>query len=909
MRGPAPRKILLHTATLSWLLVILTLGLYVGFTLPYQKRIILDNMTSQAQSIAASISQVTATAIVAEDYSAAIDHCMKVVKDSPSILYVVITRKDGLSLINTKAAWGRGQFEGHWNPGGARKPSSRFLRSDIVEEEVFHYSFPFDYSGIEWGWIHIGLSLQRYRADLGQLYTRTILLAIFCVAAALVASLVFARRLTRPIAILDAVTQRVAEGDLTAKAEVSTGDELERLANSFNRMTEALRRSKGELNAAKEYTEDIFRSLNDSVVVVDEDGMIKAANAAALRMLGYVEKELLGKPIASVLAEGEAADLCLPVAGPDGAPGAGAAGESERHYLTKQGTKIPVLFSVSPLQTDEGAPSGLACVAVDITERKRAEANLQKAKEDAEAASRAKSQFLANMSHEIRTPMNGVLGMTDLLLSTELSETQRRYAETAHFSGKKLLEVLNDILDFSKIEAGKLTLRKADFDLGRTVGEVVELFSVRASEKGLELLHSVEDRVPKSVRGDPNRIHQILSNLVGNAVKFTDRGRVAVRVRSLGETGRVSRVKIEVEDTGIGIAPDDQAGIFDPFFQADASAARRHGGTGLGLAISRQLVEMMGGEIGVVSEAGAGSTFWLALPLERSTTQDSLVRARLPEATEAGQPLAGRVLLAEDNPVNQEVAKAMLEALGLDVTIVENGRRAVQEFSKARYDIVLMDCQMPEMDGYEATRAIRRSGLSAPADPSPDPVPIIALTAHAMQGVREECLAAGMNDYLSKPFNQIDLEKMLRRWLTPDRGDPGKNAMAGTRPEPVTSLSPLDPEVLENLRKLDPSGTSNLVARVARAYLDDTPGRLETLRISLEAADARGIRLAAHGLKSSSLNVGASSVGELCRVLEARADEARVNGGSTAGARELVERIQREFSGVRAALLELAREA
>jgi CheY-like chemotaxis protein len=318
---------------------------------------------------------------------------------------------------------------------------------------------------------------------------------------------------------------------------------------------------------------------------------------------------------------------------------------------------------------------------------------------------------------------------------------------------------------------------------------------------------------------------------------------------------------------------------------------------------------MMGGEIGVVSEVGAGSTFWLTLPLERSATQDSLVRARLPEATEAGQPLAGRVLLAEDNPVNQEVAKAMLEALGLDVTIVENGRRAVQEFSKARYDIVLMDCQMPEMDGYEATRAIRRSGLPVPADPSLNPVPIIALTAHAMQGVKEECLAAGMNDYVSKPFNQIELERMMRRWLTPGGGESGPQTMAEARPRPSASVNPLDSEVLENLRKLDQAGKPSLLTRVARAYLEDTPGRLDSLRIAVEAADAQGVRLAAHGLKSSSLNVGASGVGELCRVLEQRADEARVNGGSSAWARELVERIHGEFAGVRPALLELARES
>jgi TMAO reductase system sensor TorS len=632
---------------------------------------------------------------------------------------------------------------------------------------------------------------------------------------------------------------------------------------------------------------------------VDTDGTIKAVNAAALHMLGYADEELLGQPIAKVLAEGEAADLCLPqAAGEDSRVG------SERVYVTKQGSRIPVLFSVSPLQSDEGRASGLACVAVDITERKRAEANLQKAKEDAEAANQAKSQFLANMSHEIRTPMNGVLGMTDLLLATKLSGTQRRYAETAHVSGKKLLDVLNDILDFSKIEAGKLTLRSADFDLGLVVQEVVDLFSAQASEKGLSLAASIEGEVPKCLRGDSSRIHQILANLVGNAVKFTEKGGISITVRSVSQTGRVFLLRFEVTDTGVGIAPEDQREIFDPFSQADATAARRHGGTGLGLAISRQLVEMMGGEIGVVSEAGKGSTFWLTLPLERSATQDSLIRGRLLEATDAGEPLAGRVLLAEDNPVNQEVAKAMLEALGLDVTIVENGRRAVQEFSNRRYDIVLMDCQMPEMDGYEATRVIRESSRPAATESGSAPVPIVALTAHAMHGVRDECLAAGMNDYLSKPFNHAELEKVMRRWLAPNGDGSGAEGVGDARSGPGAPAASLDSQVLEGLRKLEQTGKPSLVARVARAYLDDAPVRLEALRIAAEAADAQGIRLAAHTLKSASLNVGASAVGELCRDLEARAHD-----GAISGVRELVARIQSEFGGVRPALLELARGA
>jgi PAS domain S-box-containing protein len=790
-----PRRIVFRTATLSWILVIVSLGLYLAFTLPYQKRIIIDNMGSEAQNIASSISQVTATAIVAEDYSSAIEHCMKVLKDSPSLRFVVITRKDGFSLIQTKTGWRQDQLQGIWNEEATddRQVKGKFLQSDIAGEEIYHYSYPFEYSGINWGWIHIGFSLQKYRADLRELYVRTALLIILCVALALAASLIFARRLTHPINILDKITQRVAKGDLTAKADIQTGDELERLANSFNKMTDAILKSREELIAAQEYTQNIIRSLNDALIIVDANGNIKTVNAATLHLLGYSEKELIGKPIDNILADAKTAsrsyfwEILRDIATKEPLIG------QELHYISKNGARIPVLFSVSIIHCDNMGEAGFACVAMDITERKEAEEELKKAKEDAEAASMAKSQFLANMSHEIRTPMNGVMGMTELLLATDLSEMQRKYTETANNSGRKLLHVLNDILDLSKIEAGKLHLENVAFDLELMIREVVDLFSAQASSKKLTLSYSVQDHVPTAVEGDPTRLRQILVNLVGNAIKFTDTGEVAIHVHSLKKMEEHSLLRFEVADTGSGIAPDQQNRIFEAFSQEDGSPTRRHGGTGLGLSISKQLIEMMGGSIDLSSRIGKGSTFWFTIPMKWAVAAPSPTDADSAQGNGKREKLNGRVLLAEDNAVNRELTEAILANIGLDITTVENGREAVEAFSKGRFDIVLMDCQMPEMDGYEATKILRKreagdDGTRGTATRTP----IVALTANAMQGDQDRCLSVGMDDYLSKPFSSDDLRKVLQKWLVsadgsgPGCGNPpsSKSGDAESRPRP-----------------------------------------------------------------------------------------------------------------------------
>ncbi len=399
--------------------------------------------------------------------------------------------------------------------------------------------------------------------------------------------------------------------------------------------------------------------------------------------------------------------------------------------------------------------------------RHQAEA-LAEAHRGAESAARTKSEFLANMSHEIRTPMNGILGMADLLATTNLDEAQRRHLAIIRNSGKTLLTVLNDILDLSKMEAGKLRLENVPFDLRGVVADVEGLFVETASAKSVLLSSNVADDVPEVFVGDPNRLRQVLGNLVGNAIKFTGRGHVEVRVSAAQSDGGAHEVAFEVADDGIGIAPDRLSSLFEPFEQEDRSTSRRYGGTGLGLAIVAELTRMMGGHVMAESAPGEGSTFSFVIPLKSTS------RAELDAHVEATNPDEGhitfeaKVILAEDNIVNQMVATEALRQAGCEVVVAENGARAVEAWQRGSFDLIFMDCQMPETDGFAATKQIRAEEAEMGDGRH---IPIVALTAHVLEEDRERCREVGMDDYLAKPFDQRSLNAVLRRWLEPSSSE------------------------------------------------------------------------------------------------------------------------------------------
>ncbi|MBC7236081.1 MAG: response regulator [Chloroflexi bacterium] len=761
----------------------------------------------------------------------------------------------------------------------------------------------------------------------------------------------------------------------------------------------------------------ILRSVLTGIVVVDaESHRILDVNPVAERMIGANREDIIGHECYRFICPAERGRCPITDLGYK-------LEHAERVLLTADGREIPVLKSVTPIEIN--GRTLLLDSFVDLSERRAMEAELRRAKEEAEIANRLKSQFLANMSHEIRTPMNGIIGMTGLLLDTELTAEQREYAERVASSAEALLSVINDILDFSKIEAGKLELEKVDFDLRMLLEEVSDILAVKPQEKGLEYVCLVEPDVPSRLRGDEGRLRQVLNNLIGNAIKFTNEGEVAVLVSLEKETKDMAMIRFAVRDTGIGIDSSIVPTLFRAFTQADASTTRKYGGTGLGLAICKSLVEMMGGQIGVQSELGKGSEFWFVLPLEkqlgeeqpRQSASASLCNYRIlvvddnetnrlllkkllqswgcryEEAGEAvkaltllrsgvaqgdpfhiaildmqmpgidgemlgrlikedstladvelimmtslnrqgererlrrlgfaayltkpvkqsqlfdclvdiiglndqaeeegkpheedvvvapkGQSLA-RVLLAEDNITNQLVGLKMLERLGYRADAVANGQEALHALATIPYDLVLMDVQMPVMDGFEATRRIR-SGQGGVLNPN---VPIIALTAHAMKGDRERCLAAGMNAYVAKPVTLKALADALEGCLAPhlraDERAMRSPAIPQENETPVYDWATLQ----ENL-----SDVPDMVVLVLQTFAQDVPQRLSALQDSLRNGDAARFRREAHGLKGAARTVGALALAKVAQQAEnagERGDLEAMNDSLVALKREFV---------------------
>ncbi|MET0623874.1 MAG: response regulator [Pyrinomonadaceae bacterium] len=800
--------------------------------------------------------------------------------------------------------------------------------------------------------------------------------------------------------------------------------DLEFLTSVGGQIALAIERKRAEVALVE--SEAKFRGLFDDAPMayheLDRDGRITRINHAGERLLGYKAEELVGRPVWELVVEPVSQEAVRRKLS-----GVMPMTSYERTFIRKDGELVLVQVEDRLIYDAEGNVNGIRTTLQDITVRKRLEAELEQARDAALESARLKSEFLANMSHEIRTPMNGIIGMTGLLLDTELDPEQRDFAETIRASGDSLLTIINDILDFSKIEAGKLQFETLDFDLLHPVEETVELLAERAREKGIELASLVYSDIPTKLRGDPGRLRQVLTNLIGNAIKFTEHGEVFVRAEKECETDADVVVHFTVADTGIGI--DEAAGrnLFQAFTQADGSTTRRHGGTGLGLAISKQLVELMGGRIGFTSEPGKGSTFrftarfarqpadaleapakvlsldklrvlivddnatnrkilshqfdsWgmvhaeadsgaralealraaarrgepydlavldLMMPgmdgleLARAIKADPAIAAtRLVMLTSFGQrgqsatareagieacltkpvrqsplfdclatvmsqasPTPGPsslhakpimketkamsnklILLAEDNVVNQKVAVRQLQKLGYRADSVANGREAVEALGRIAYDLVLMDCQMPEMDGYAATAEIRRREGTARH------TPIVAMTANALEGDRAKCLAAGMDDYISKPVRPEELAAVLERLLADDAA-----CAEPARATPEEISPPVDVERLHQAMGHDPEE----VADILGVYLDQMSDSLEKLNNAVESGDAVEVELIAHNCVGVSATCGMSAVVGPLRELERMGRENRLAGAGRLGAQ-----VGREYERVRLFLQE-----
>ncbi len=787
----------------------------------------------------------------------------------------------------------------------------------------------------------------------------------------------------------------------------------------------------------------VVESAPSGMLMTDSEGKIVLANRLIEVLFGYTREELLGQTVELLIPKRFRRHHRTYRAGFFMQP-------KPRHMrsgghllgLRKDDTEFPIEIGLNPLVTDQG--TYVLAAIMDISERRKVEAQmalvtkdlernnqeLSIARDDALAAAKVKSEFLATMSHEIRTPMNGVIGMTGLLMETELDSQQRQFAETVQSSSEALLTIINDILDFSKIEAGKLEFEIIDFDLRVAMEEALELLAEKAGEKHLELVGLISGNVPTALRGDPGRLRQVLLNLASNAIKFTESGEVVVKIHLLEETSDEVCLRLEVVDTGIGIPADVQDRLFEPFSQADSSTTRRFGGTGLGLAISRQLIELMQGEIGVDSVANQGSTFWFTIRLSKQLTSvqlgsesatqlqglrlccvddhmsnlellsqyaadwgmeslvastpaealsilqegvtankpvdlaiidtdmpgmDGLALARvikadpklesirlvlltsfghrgdLDKAREAGfsgylrkpirkaqlfeclhaivndcQPentqhvssssfitlqsardvpkqARQRVLVADDHRVNQQLAVLMLERLGYRADVVANGCEAVEAMERVPYSLIFMDCQMPEMDGFDATREIRRREAEGAKRESFDELrhngrmPIIAMTANAMQGDRDRCLDAGMDDYLAKPIKSNLLEAILAKWLpieASDQLDPVSTPSETTNvraphvaqhPSGASSLPAVDSRVLAEWREM---GGQEFISRMVDQFVSDAMACVVALEYAIQQNDLARIHEIAHGLKGICRNMGAGSLGEICLFFE-----------------------------------------
>lgn len=919
-------------------------------------------------------------AVIASDL-ATLESFSQSVISNPDIVYVRVLDDLGVTLMSA----------------GDKQVLAREFKEDVdvdssFSDGVYDISAPIKEAGSNFGSVQLGMSSQKLHEVIEQSRNNAVGIAFIEMALVALFSFMLGTYLTRQLTALKEGADKIERGELGYMLEVKSRDEIGQLAESFNTMSGRVKALYDAEREQVEYTRGIVDNVLEGIVTITAEGIITDINPEMKNIFGYDEDELIGTNVKILVPNGKARimhDSYLRHAAAES--GTIIGGKRELIALHKDGTHFPIELSVKRVR-DVGGGMLFLGVVTDISKHKNSEDQLRKAMEEAKVANKAKSEFLASMSHEIRTPMNGVLGMMHLLSNTSLDEKQKRYLDTAVGSGEMLLVVINDILDFSKLEDNKLELESIPFDLVSLAEETMALLSSNAHIKGLEVICQLGPTLPHMVVGDPTRLRQILINLIGNAIKFTDSGEVCLSIKS-GDTG----ILFAVSDTGIGMTDEQRKNIFTAFTKADNSTTRKYGGTGLGLAIGYSLVQGMSGELAVDSESGAGTTFHFELPLEvidtekngivsplklqlqrillvdDNATNQIVIKSHLEDwgiksvdiassAEEAlgllseaaynqcaydtaildmcmpgmdGMELAScirddsalqhmklvmlssvdrvgfakkdtdrlnawlnkparqqdlyntllmmvgegvstnshdetseqqwqfdgyHILLVEDNLVNQEVAKEILSNTGLTVDIMENGALAVQAVLQKDYDAVLMDIQMPVMDGFEATQTIRALGGKY-AD-----LPIIAMTAHALTGDSDKSLEAGMNAHVTKPINTETVFKTLSKWLSaaaqqneqPVAADAGEHQadddeLPGIDIDSALARLGCPRDIFENILTTFHEGQSGVVSKISDA---------------LASSDFKQARALAHTLKGSSANLSAEHLSQAASDME-----------------------------------------
>ncbi|MDM8553237.1 response regulator [Desulfococcaceae bacterium HSG7] len=695
------------------------------------------------------------------------------------------------------------------------------------------------------------------------------------------------RKLTRPLTELTAATEQLSMDRLDEiKIDIKTEkhDELKILEAAFNNMVRKLSASKKTIQESESKYRSIFENAVEGIFQIALDGRFISVNNSMVQYFGFESPAEMMSSVTDIALQCYA-DPAEKAESHKNINKKNRISDIERRFKRKDGSLFWGSESVRAVRDVDGKLLYFEGTLVDITERKAKESALRE-REIAELANRAKSDFLANMSHEIRTPMNAIIGFTHLSLRMKTTPRQHDYLSKTLSSAEALLGIINDILDFSKIEAGKLDMEHTSFFLKDVMENLSALLGPAAEEKGIEILFVTDPDVPSALLGDSLRLGQVLINLTNNAIKFTNTGKIVIATKLIGMDVNRVKLRFAVRDTGIGLTPKQIAGLFQPFTQADATTTRKYGGTGLGLTISKRLVEMMNGDISVTSQPGNGSVFAFTAefgltavtqiikkgrkrPLSPSEPMDQ--QAPVPYDSDEVDSLANiknaSVLLVEDNAINQQVATELLKQAGMIVTIASDGREAVKAVSQTAFDLVFMDLEMPEMDGYDASRAIR-------LDTRFTDIPIIAMTAHAMSGVKEKCLAAGMNDHLPKPIDPPELIAALVRWIKPQAGETPvpHNAESGKKdvhdiPEQMPGL-----DIATALKRL--GGNRKLLKKLLVNFADDYSDTSETIRQALDKGDIEYIRRTAHTIKGVAGNIGADKLSEVAAKLET----ASVNG-------------------------------